>query len=276
MQLAFERFGNQDADIGVLFIHGHTSSKESFYPIKDKFPDYNCLAVDLRGHGNSPLDDTDKNDYSISTCVEDIHNIVEKEFQVVKSLFILGHSMGARIAVPYALTHKTNVCGVIIEDIDFMKRNPGESELTEDIRQELMGFNRQFKSLEDCETALLHFGYQQSFIDRWKTTDRIRPNEEGYWCAIHPWVSRQCSQQILGTDGTADFRNLARKTKFPVLLMLAENASAASDYGIQKMKSIMSRMQSETFAGSTHSIHRTNPDEFADSLKSFVQKCLSK
>ena len=273
MKLAFERFGKRSADVAVVFIHGHTSSKESWAPIKTKFPVYDCLALDLRGHGNSPLSPLEENDYSIASCVNDVYELLKEQVEPSKRVFLVGHSMGSRIAVPYAASHPEGIAGVVIEDMDFMRRKSGDAtnislERTEELKQ----FTRQFDSLAECEAALLKFDFQQSYIDRWKTTGRIREHEGGYWCAIHPWVSHNCLVQILGTDGTPDIRKLAKHKEIPVLLMRATNGSAASDYGVQKMKSIVPRMKMQTMEGSGHSIHRTNTDEFVETLNQFIQQ----
>lgn len=132
-------------------------------------------------------------------------------------------------------------------------------------------FRRQFNSLVECEKSLLYFGYEKDSIDRWKTTDRIRKSDNGCWCAVHPWVSRNCLLQILTTDGTETFTKLAKNTNIPVLLLVAENGSATSVKGIEEMKAIMPRLQTEFIRESGHSIHRTNTSEFTKLVKSFFE-----
>lgn len=274
MKLAFTRFGKLSANTAILFVHGHTSSKETWNIIHDRFLEFDCLSIDLRGHGNSPLSEDD--DYSPEACVSDIHELVNDEIfsdkGEKKKVFIIGHSMGGRIVVPYAVTHSEYVNGVIIEDMDMIQRSYPIPEKTEDEIKELKSFSRQFSNLEDCEKELLHFGYPKDYIDRWKTTDRIQKNDNGYWCAIHPWVSRNCLIQILTKDSTDTFTKLSNNTIIPTLLLIAEHGSATSTNGIEEMKNIMPRMQVEFIKESGHSIHRTNTDEFTELVTSFINK----
>lgn len=270
MKLAFTRFGTRSGSTAILFVHGHTSSKETWNVVHDRFQEFDCVSVDLRGHGDSPLSEDD--DYSPDACVSDINDLVKSEIfnEEKKRLFIIGHSMGGRIVVPYALKHPDEVHGVVIEDMDMIQRSYPIPDKRDKEIEELKGFRRQFTSLEECEKSLLHFGYAKDHIDKWKTTDRIRENKDGYWCAIHPWVSRNCLLQILTKDGTDAFTKLANNTKIPVLLLVAENGSATSVKGIEQMEIIMPRLQTKLIKESDHSIHRTNTDEFTSLIKDFL------
>ena len=102
MRLAFRRFGDAKAKAVLVFVHGHTSSKESWNPIVSRLEGFNCIAFDLRGHGESALSPFGEDDYSPAALARDLHEMVQSEVNSEgdKDIYLVGHSMGGRVVVP--------------------------------------------------------------------------------------------------------------------------------------------------------------------------------
>jgi pimeloyl-ACP methyl ester carboxylesterase len=94
MQLAHERVG---AGPALVLIHGITERHESWRPLIEPLAQhYDVVAVDLRGHGDSPNGDS----YDPLTMATDVHETVTG-LDLVNPL-VIGHSLGGVIASAYA------------------------------------------------------------------------------------------------------------------------------------------------------------------------------
>jgi len=97
----------------VLFIHGKGSTKNTWQFVLDSLKDdYDCYAIDLRGHGESTYDGID---YSVESVVNDVHSFVVLHH--LTKFALVGHSMGGRVAVSFAAHHPELLSTLIIEDM---------------------------------------------------------------------------------------------------------------------------------------------------------------
>nr|NP_001261609.1 uncharacterized protein Dmel_CG5068, isoform B [Drosophila melanogaster]NP_648277.3 uncharacterized protein Dmel_CG5068, isoform A [Drosophila melanogaster]ACL90756.1 CG5068-PA [synthetic construct]AAF50336.2 uncharacterized protein Dmel_CG5068, isoform A [Drosophila melanogaster]AAL29088.1 LP02515p [Drosophila melanogaster]AGB94304.1 uncharacterized protein Dmel_CG5068, isoform B [Drosophila melanogaster] len=76
-----------------------------------------CLCIDMRGHGDSKVDDED--DLSADTLAKDIGDLILKLYpEEVPQLFVVGHSMGGAIAVHFAhMALVPNLIGITVIDV---------------------------------------------------------------------------------------------------------------------------------------------------------------
>jgi len=267
MKLPHIRWGLQSASNALIFVHGHTSSKETWKPILNSFGQFDCIAVDLRGHGEATL--PEDNDYTPKACATDLHETLSELVRPDQKLFLVGHSMGSRVVVPYSVEFPSQVCGVVIEDMDFTAR--ADSSLKSFPEDQLKAFNQRFDSLDECKTQLKLY-FPEGHVERWAVTDRIKQNDDHVWSCVHPYSALLSWAQLLKASGFEYFRKLARSSIPTIAIFSDVSTSAASDYGIDKMKSVMRRLQTERVEGSAHSIHRTHTAEFETLVQEFINK----
>jgi pimeloyl-ACP methyl ester carboxylesterase len=153
----------------TVFLHGLDSSKETWSGPLSRLSKlgYPAIALDLRGHGESPLGDV--KDFTPENLARDVLDAVEAHG--LRSPFVLvGHSMGGRIAMRLAAMEldgflqgrAPRMAACIIEDMDIRIRDgpkPPDGSLDTAQREQLQGFERDdgrlFSSWEDCRRALL-------------------------------------------------------------------------------------------------------------------------
>jgi pimeloyl-ACP methyl ester carboxylesterase len=94
MLLAHERSGSGPA---LILIHGITECRELWRPLIEPLAQqYDVLAVDLRGHGDSSLGDA----YDPVTLAADVHETASS-LDITNPL-VIGHSLGGVVASAYA------------------------------------------------------------------------------------------------------------------------------------------------------------------------------
>ncbi|MCI9077717.1 MAG: alpha/beta hydrolase [Lachnospiraceae bacterium] len=149
--LPYERTGDSESNITLVFLHGSTMSKGGLSPFASVFTGYNCIVFDLAGHGESDGQEPD----SISCFAEDVEYSVSqlKEQGIVKGkVILLGYSMGGAITCEIAIRNNLSLGGIVLLSsggdlnsytplVDGLKPMPVEEFKTEDILDALFGID---------------------------------------------------------------------------------------------------------------------------------------
>ncbi len=124
----------------VMLLHGFTGNGESMSQIAESLTS-RVIRPDLLGHGLSPAPG-ELDHYRIGSMVEQLRRIVEK--RVARPIAICGYSMGARLALSYAVSHQEEVSALIL-----IGGNPGIEDRDE--ARERARYDAQLASLIETE-----------------------------------------------------------------------------------------------------------------------------
>lgn len=111
VELAFEQFGEKQ-NPPLIILHGFFASARNWRQIAEKLATHFCVYVlDARNHGASPHCDT----MNYETMAEDVaHFMTQNE---LKNVALIGHSMGGKTAMWFALTQPDLLQNLIVVDI---------------------------------------------------------------------------------------------------------------------------------------------------------------
>ena len=102
----------QGEGIPVIILHGLFGSSRNWATIARKLAaDYQVINVDLRNHGDSECADS----MSYPEMADDIHDLLDECGLVTVN--IIGHSMGGKVAMAFALNHASRLEKTIVLDI---------------------------------------------------------------------------------------------------------------------------------------------------------------
>lgn len=111
LPLAFTALGQSEKP-ALIILHGLLGSSRNWLGVgKILSADFNVFLLDLRNHGISPHSDS----MSYDDMVNDLSDWVDKNN--IPSFYLLGHSLGGKVAMTYACRHPRHLLGLIIEDI---------------------------------------------------------------------------------------------------------------------------------------------------------------
>jgi len=111
IKLAFEEYG-ESAATPLILIHGFFASSRNWRLIAKKLAEhYHVYVLDMRNHGQSPH--APEMDYP--AMAEDLKHFMDEQKLSMASL--LGHSMGGKVAMWFALTYPEKVDHLIVADI---------------------------------------------------------------------------------------------------------------------------------------------------------------
>ena len=135
----------------ILFLHGYTGCAEDWFPVFEQMPGkYNYIALDIIGHGKSDAP-SNPSYYNIESITAQIKII--KDHLTPNKIFLLGYSMGGRIALSYTVAYPEDIKGLILESASAGIKNDAE-------RQKR--YEDDLKLAEFIETHTL-----EEFIETW-------------------------------------------------------------------------------------------------------------
>lgn len=109
VELAYERFGDGSP---VVILHGLFGSKRNWRSVAQRLGEnYEVITVDLRNHGESPH--APAMDYTV--MAKDVASLFER--LSLDHVDLIGHSMGGKAAMTYALSDGARIGRLIVVDI---------------------------------------------------------------------------------------------------------------------------------------------------------------
>jgi pimeloyl-ACP methyl ester carboxylesterase len=109
MQLNFKKSGTGPP---LVILHGLFGSLDNWFSIaKELVEHYTLYLVDQRNHGDSPH----SNDWNYGVMVEDLRELLDAEG--LDSVYLMGHSMGGKTVMNFAVTYPEPVRKLIVGDI---------------------------------------------------------------------------------------------------------------------------------------------------------------
>lgn len=120
----------------IICFHGFSESSYTWDSIN--LPGYRLIRIDLIGHGDSDIPEEGEA-YTIPQMIEDLHTVIYH--MVGDRYYLMGYSMGARIALSYALQYDSEIQGLILEsgsvgiasDVERAERREADEELAHHI-----------------------------------------------------------------------------------------------------------------------------------------------
>jgi len=252
MRLHFERYG---AGPPLIILHGLFGSLENWRSMSRKLSSsFRVFSVDLRNHGGSPHS-------AEFTCVLMVQDL--KEFMQQHSLgsaLLLGHSMGGKVAMHFAVTHPGFVDKLVVVDIAPRAYPPVHNDIftllssiplerflgRSEVRQELE------KGISDSsvvEFLLKNLITVQSGKLRWRMN--LAALHENY----HEIIAAPEWEGIFGK---------------PTLFVRGENSDYIGPADHRSIKKYFPIAELATVAGAGHWVHAQAPDVFERMVRDFL------
>lgn len=243
-----------EGDEAVLFLHGLTGVAEVWIPTISHLPQTRrYVALDQRGHGQTTCSD---GDYSAAAMAADVE-------AVIRSLgvrpHLVGHSMGARIAMLVAARSPESIRSVAIIDI-------GPDKWQENIdatKRGVRGRRETFASTDD----LFKFAFRDrtpTALDKEILLARLERHADGSlsWRASKAALI-ECVTAQRSKNYWADWRNIA----MPALFIHGGASTEVPRRIAEKMRDENTSVGFERFEGIGHNIPLIAPDQLAASLE---------
>jgi pimeloyl-ACP methyl ester carboxylesterase len=252
MKLNYKKTGTGET---LIILHGLFGSADNWFSIAKELEKDNTLyLVDQRNHGDSPHSE----DWNYQVMAEDLNELMENEG--IESAYLMGHSMGGKTVMAFALQYPEKVKKLIVADIA-----PRYYPLHHQVILE--GLNAipidQIKSRKDADDILS--GYIKNMGIRQFLLKSLGRNEKGgfEWKINLKTITEKI--EIVGEEIDSDqsFDN-------PTLFMGGEN----SDYIKESDKSDISRLFPNSniiyIKNAGHWLHAEQPGAVIEAVRAFL------
>ena len=255
MQLHFEQSGEGHP---FLILHGLFGSLENWRTLSKLFSrSFQVFALDQRNHGRSPHSTA----FTYPDMAEDLREFMEK--QGLSSAHVLGHSMGGKTAMLFALTYPDLVDKLIIVDIAPKAYARGH----DDIFAALFSLNlTSIKTRQEADTALAE--KVPDLALRQFLLKNLERNESGTfrWRIGLDEIHQGYPEMIKALEWNG------QPFSQPTLFIRGAHSDYIKDKDIAAIKTLFLLARFVTIPNAGHWVHAEAPQEFARLVLDFLIK----
>ncbi len=253
MRLHFRSFGTTGDPL--ILLHGLFGSLENWHSVSLKLSEqFRVLAVDQRNHGHSPHSP----EMNYSLMAQDLAELMED--QRLERAHVLGHSMGAKTAMQFALLHPEKVRKLI--PVDLAPR--AYSGRHERIFSALLALDLSaFATRQQIETALAP-SIPDLALRRFLLKNVSRTQADGFeWKIGLPEIHANYPQ--LGAQ-----LSLGRPFAGPVLFLRGEKSDYLGEQDLPLIRTLFPQARLQTIPEAGHLVHVENPQGFLRAVLDFL------
>lgn len=248
-----------DAGPRVLLLHGGAQSAQTWTMCSLLLQaDYQCVAVDLRGHGDSDWAD----DYSVQAHLKDIGCAIEQLGW--PSAHLVGMSLGGVVAAHYTLTSNQSA----IRSLSLVDVAPGVSFADIDRMSAFINAETVHRGVESLVAEARRMGARQSDTElNFRYSSLIRQTDDGSWRWKRDERVPVDYAHIL--NHIELLRDNALKFRCPCLIVRGGRSRILSDRAAREFADQCPGPSMVTIEGAGHSVQEDNPISLVRELKAF-------
>lgn len=253
MQLYFTRLGSGEP---LIILHGLLGSSDNWHSMSRKLAHhFQVYAVDQRNHGRSPHN----GEMNYRLMAEDLDELLRMEG--LAGAHLLGHSMGGKTAMQFALLYPEKVRKLIVADIAPRAYAPRHNELLEALLAlDLTRFQTR-KQIEDAlAPAVPDLALRQFAL---KSLKRNRNGAFEWTIGLQElWKNGEHLRERITC--THPFRG-------PALFLRGEHSDYLVEPDFVYIRELFPNAVLRTISGAGHLLHAERPEAFQREVLNFLQ-----
>lgn len=253
MKLHFRKYGEGQP---FIILHGLFGLSDNWQSIgKHLSSKYAVYLVDLRNHGHSAHNES----WNYEVMAEDVHELISDEG--LSNVILMGHSMGGKTAMKFAIDHCRTLSKLIVVDIAIRRYSPPKDVITALNKVDLNSVSSR-KDVEHIISSHISDVATQQFILKnlyWNENDKLS------WRFNLPVITRE----IENIAGSLDLGSSC--ADLPTLFIRGERSDYINDEDMKKIKETFPLAELKTVPSAGHWVHAENPAGFGKELYQFLE-----
>ncbi len=253
MELNYKSFGQGEP---ALILHGLFGTLDNWQTIAKALAEHFLVfIVDQRNHGRSPH----VQDMSYPLMAEDLREFMESHW--IYRAHIIGHSMGGKTAMQFALHYPDMVDKLAVIDIA-PKAYPGGHE---EIFRALLDLDiDRVENRQDAEAFLTRRIDSPPVLQFLLKNISRNPDGRYIWKMNLPVIYRHYPDILHAVQGDEPYEG-------PALFLRGDRSPYIQPGDEQGIKALFPQARIETIAGAGHWVHAEAPREVVERLKFFLE-----
>ncbi|MFZ2313048.1 MAG: alpha/beta fold hydrolase [Methylobacter sp.] len=251
VELTFEEFGSPD-NSPLIILHGFFASSRNWRQIAEKLSaKFHVYVLDMRNHGASPHHPV----MNYPVMAEDLLRFMESRGLKIANL--LGHSMGGKVAMWFALNHPDIVDHLIVADIAPVSYKHSFDSTIQALKAlPLAEISNRKQAEELLASAIPELSYRQFLLQ-----NLLLKNGEYCW-RIDLDIFYQMAPNIVAFPATAHLEPFAGKT-------LVITGADSSYVTVEDVGVLFPEASISTIPNAGHWLHVQQPDVFTELVEKF-------
>jgi pimeloyl-ACP methyl ester carboxylesterase len=264
----YREWGDPRTKHAIVMLHGYAETSETWAECAlDLAREFRVIAIDLRGHGQSER--AADLDYTRATQVEDLEGLIEH--MGLRSVTLVGHSMGGANAICYAAEHPELVTAlVLIETAPEVLRSGIES------LRRLTATADEFPTIEDAIQAFRpYFPYATTEQVERRVHAALRPNEDGVYVWDFDSIFRDPTSRPPEPDPgqrrLSDLWDCVDRVQCPTMIVRGSETEMLTPEAIQRLHRRIPGSRVSLIEDAGHAVPTDQPGALALNVREFLQ-----
>ena len=254
MNLHFEVVGE---GAPLIILHGLLGSADNWRSTSRRLgAHYQVFALDLRNHGRSPHSGV----VGYDVMAADVREFMER--QRLHPIMLLGHSMGGKVAMQFALEYSEQVDRLIVVDIAPKAYEPSQRYLLNAMRSLDLSL---YKSFVEVDAALAPDVSSESL--RQFLLKNLAREEDGRlrWKIHLEAIDRNYDKLLRGLAAERSFNK-------PTLFIRGGQSTYIEDGDVPMIRQMFPQAEIATLRDAGHWVHVDAPEEFFQTVMNFLNR----
>jgi len=241
----------------VIILHGLLGSSDNWRAISKRLsPNYQIYTVDLRNHGQSPHSEV----MTYPAMADDLGELLER--QKISECYVIGHSLGGKVAMQFATIHPERVRKLVIVDIAPKAYPPSQRATLAALEQlELKTFESFVEIDASLAPAIPEVAVRQFLM---KNIARV-PSGGFQWRIDLAAIAKSYDQLTKPIVPATSYDK-------PTLFMRGGRSDYIAETDLPLIRSTFPRAELVTIANAAHWLHAEAPDEFLEIVTDFLNQ----
>ncbi|MBK6967444.1 MAG: alpha/beta fold hydrolase [Bacteroidales bacterium] len=256
MKLFYRHFGEGQP---LIILHGIFGISDNWVTLGKRLAEkFSVYIPDMRNHGQSPHSPT----FNYAAMADDLLEFIEEH--ELKKPMIIGHSMGGKVAMTFALEYPEMIDKLAIVDIS-MRKYPGRN-VHFDMISAMMAVNFEAVSTREEVEALLENSIPDKRIRLFVMKNLYRKTRYTFdWRLNLPAISANMDYVFEGIESSSKFTG-------PTLFIKGGKSDYIIDADLPLIYKNFPAAKVQIIAGASHWVHADSPNELCRLFSVFLGK----
>ena len=221
----------------------------------------NTIIVDMRNHGFSDH----HNSMTYSEMCEDVKRLIDDELKIKSKFTILGHSMGAKVAMTFACKYKDQIDGLFVLDA-IPKSHLNNKQIFDNIERVVNKVSSYDLSNNNRKDTLDYFNKELGgSVANLLNTNIISSDDKTLAWRINVKAIKENFDNILGWEDCGSYPG-------PIRILNGEKSMRFYKEHFDKVFPNFKMRDLRIIQGATHWIHADKPNETIKEIVSFLKE----